>query len=148
MAQNTAPIYALHGDNSTDDGTTMSPTFTTAAANYTGVDGTNNKLLFTADATNGGIVRGFWLAPLGTNTASVIRFYINNGSANTTAANNSYIGGFSLPATTATNVAAEPSFFYPFPNGGVALKPGFRIYAGLGTTVAAGWVATPVGGQY
>lgn len=147
MAANTAPIYAVVGDVSSNDGTTMAPTLTTAAADYTGASA-NNQLVFTADATNGGIVRGLFFAPLGTNTASVARIYLNNGSVNTTAGNNSYIGGYSLPATTATAVAAEPSFFYPFPNGGVALPPGFRIFVGLGTTVAAGWRVTPVGGQY
>lgn len=147
MSVNTAPIYAIQGDVSSNDGTTMAPTLTTAAADYTGISA-NNLLVFTADATNGGIVRGLFFAPLGTNTASVARIYLNNGSVNTTATNNSYIGGFSLPGTTATNVAAEISFFYPFPNGGVALPPGFRIFVGLGTTVAAGWRVTPVGGQY
>ena len=138
MAANTAPIYAIQGDVSSNDGTTMAPTLTTTAADYTGISA-NNQLVFTADATNGGIVRGLFFAPLGTNTASVARIYLNNGSVNTTAANNSYIGGFSLPGTTATNTAAEISFFYPFPNGGIALPPGFRIFVGLGTTVAAGW---------
>jgi len=31
---------------------------------------------------------------------------------------------------------------------GFALNPGFRLYMGLETTVAAGWVATVVGGKY
>lgn len=147
MTPNTAPIYAISGDVSSNNGTTMAPTLTTAAADYTGASA-NNQLVFTANATDGGIVRGLFFAPLGTNTASVARIYFNNGSANTTAANNSYIGAFSLPATTQTSVAAEPYFFFPFPNGGVALQPGFRIFVGLGTTVAAGWRVTPVGGQY
>lgn len=70
MAANTAPIYAIQGDVSSNDGTTMAPTLTTAAADYTGASA-NNQLVFTADATNGGIIRGLFFAPLGTNTASV-----------------------------------------------------------------------------
>ena len=147
MASNTAPIYARQGEVASNGTTGMAPTLTTAAADYTGISA-NNQLVFTSDATEGSIIRGLFFAPTGTNTASVARIYLNNGSVNTTATNNSFIGAYGLPATTATNIAAEPSFFYPFPNGGIALPPNFRVYVGLGTTVAAGWVVTPVAGNY
>lgn len=147
MPANTSPIYALQPDVSSNAGTAMAPTLTTAAADYTGASA-NNQLVYTANSTEGGIVRGVFFAPLGSNTASVARVYLNNGSVNTTAGNNSYIGGFSLPGTAASNIAAEASFFYPFPNGGIGLNPGFRIFVGLGTTVVGGWRVTPVAGRY
>jgi hypothetical protein len=31
---------------------------------------------------------------------------------------------------------------------GFAIPAGFRIYFGLGTAVAAGWVCTAIGGKY
>jgi hypothetical protein len=145
MAANTAPIYSITGDNSVNDSTTMPSTFTTAAADYTGATATHNKLVYTADATNGGFIQRLRFKAIGTNTASVARVFINNGSANTTAANNSFYGEISLPATTAIATAATVEIDYPM---NFALKAGFTIYVGLGTTVAAGWVCTPIGGQY
>lgn len=144
MAANTAPIYTLLGDVSANSGTTMATTMTTATGDYTGVSG-NHVLVFTADSTNGGYVYKLRFQAIGTNTASVARIYINNGSTNTTASNNSFYGQVSLPGTTATNTASTVEIDYPL---GFALNPGFRIYVGLGTTVAAGWVCTCIGGEY
>lgn len=145
MPGNIDPIYSRVGDVSTDGGTTMAPTFTTAAADYTGATATHNKLVFTADATNGGFVQRLRFKAIGTNTASVARIFINNGSVNTSAANNSFYGELSLPATTAIATAATVELDYPM---NFALNPGFRIYVGIGTTVAAGWVCVAIGGEY
>jgi len=145
MAANTAPIFSIQGDQSVNDGTTMPSTFTTAAADYTGATATHNKLVFTADATNGGFIQRLRFKAIGTNTASVARVFINNGSANTTASNNAFYGEISLPATTISSTAATVEIDYPM---NFALKAGFTIYVGLGTTVAAGWVCTAIGGQY
>lgn len=59
--------------------------------------------------------------------------------------NNSLIGELSLPATTASASAATVDIDYPL---NFALPPGGRILVGLGTTVAAGWIVTCVGGEY
>lgn len=148
MAKNYNPRYSVEGNNSSDNATAMAPTLTTAAADYTG-QSANNKLVFTADATNGSRLYGIHLEALGTNTQSVARIYTNNGSANTTAANNSLIGKVTLLGTTASNTVAEPSVDFVFPGGSIDLEPGFRIYVGLATTVAAGWVVTPIlGGDF
>jgi hypothetical protein len=144
MAGNTAPIYTAQGDQSTGANTTMASTMTTAAADYTGVSA-NNVLVFTSDATNGGYIAKLRLKAIGTNVASVARIYINNGSTNTTATNNSFFGEVSLPATTAIATSATIEIDYSM---NFALKPGFRIFVGLGTTVAAGWVCTAIGGRY
>lgn len=141
---NKTPIYSIGGDNSVDSSTTMAPTFTTAAADYTGATATHNKLVFTAGA-NGSYVQRLRFKAIGTNTASVARIFINNGSANTTAANNAFYGEVSLPATTAIATAATVEIDYPM---NFALTPNFRIYVGLGTTVAAGWVCFAVAGEY
>lgn len=145
MTANTQPIYSIKGDVSSDGATAMAPTFTTAAADYTGATATHNKIVFTADSTNGGFIQRLRFKAIGTNTASVARIFLNNGSANTTAANNSFYGEISLPATTAIATAAtiEVDYIMNF-----ALPPGFRVVVGLGTTVAAGWVCTPVAGKY
>ncbi len=144
MAANTAPIYTLLGDVSNNDGTTFGAAITTATGDYTGASA-NHVLVHTGDATNGSYVRRLRFQAIGTNVATVARIYLNNGSANTTAANNVIYGQQSLPATTASNTAATVEIDYPME---LALPPGFRIYVGVATTVAAGWVCTAVAGQY
>lgn len=139
MAANTSPIFSISGNVSWG-----AATLTTATGDYDGT-GANNKLVFTADATNGSFLQRIRLKPIGTNIASVVRFYINNGSTNGTASNNTFYGEVSLPATTASNTAALIEIDYPF---NFVLPAGYKIYAGVATTVAAGWVATAVGGNY
>ena len=143
MPANTNPIFSLLPDVSSDSATAMNPTLTTAAADYTGISA-NNKLVFTAGA-NGGFIQRLRFKAIGTNTASVARVYINNGSTNTTAANNSFYGEIALPATTAIATTSTIDLDYPM---NFAINASFRIYVGLGTTVAAGWVCTPIAGEY
>ena len=144
MAANNDPIFSRIGDVSTNGTTTMSQPITAAANDYTGA-GANNSLVFTADPTNGEFVQRLRFKALGTNVATVARIFINNGSVNTTAANNSFYGEISLPATTLSASAATVDIDYPM---NLAINPGFRIYVGLGTAVAAGWVAMPIAGKY
>lgn len=144
MPANVAPIYTLKGDVSNNAGTGMNQAVTAAANDYTGI-GANNSLAFTADATNGSFIQKLRFKPIGTNVASVARIFINNGLTNATAANNTFFGEISLPATTISAVTALIEIDYPL---NLVLPPGFRIYFGLGTGVAAGWVCTPVGGVY
>ena len=144
MAANNDPIYSRRGQVATNGTTGMSQAITAAAADYTGA-GANNVLVFTADATNGSFVQRLRFKAAGTNVAAVMRIYINNGSVNTSAANNAFYGEVSLPATTASTTAATVDIDYPM---AIALPAGFRIYCGLGAAVAAGWVVTPIAGDY
>ena len=143
MAANTAPIYSLSPDVSANGTTTMPVAMTTATGDYTGASA-NHVLVYTA-GSNGGYIRRLRLNAIGTNVASVARIYINNGSANTTAANNVLFGQVSLPAITATNTGSTIEVDYPTE---FAINAGFRIYVGLGTTVASGWICTAIAGQY
>lgn len=140
----TDPVYSRRGQVSNNGTTAMNQLVTAAANDYTGA-GANNSLIFTADATNGSFVQRIRLKAGGTNVASVARIFINNGSTPGTAANNVFYGEISLPATTAIATAATVEIDYTM---GFALPAGFRIYMGLGTAVAAGWVATVVAGDY
>lgn len=117
-------------------------TQTTANNVYTGV-GTVGTC-FTAGA-NGSFVGFIKLKPLGTNVASVARFWINNTGANTTATNNFLWGEVTLPATTAIATAALAELVLQL---NIAIEPGYKINWALGTTVAAGWQAIVVGGDY
>jgi hypothetical protein len=104
-------------------------------------------LLFTADATNGGFVTKLRLhaSPVGNTTATVLRLFINNGATTGTATNNSLFDEITLPATTASAVAATPNYEIPL---NFALPPGYTLYATIGTGSANGWYATVIGGKY
>jgi hypothetical protein len=141
---NKEPIYTLSGDVSSNGTTGMATGMVTATGDYTGVSA-NHVLVFTADATNGGYIRRLRFQATGACTASVARIYLNNDSSNGTATNNTFYGQVSLPGIVATIVAATSEVDYPME---FALNPGFRIYTGLGTTVATSWVCTAIGGKY
>lgn len=143
MAANTYPVFTKRGDSSADAATALPGTLLTATGDYTGISA-NHVLVHTAGA-DGSYVQGIRFKAIGTNVASVARIYVNNGSAQTTATNNVFIGEISLPATTGINTAATAEVFYPL---GIQLENGWRIYAGLGTTVAAGWRPSAVAGDY
>lgn len=144
MAGNNDPIYSKAGAVANNGTTGMNQLVTAAANDYTGA-GANNSLIFTADATNGSFVQRIRFKPGGTNVATVARIFINNGSTVGTASNNVFYGEVTLPATTATATTATIDVDYPL---NFALPAGFRLYFGLGTAVAAGWVASVIAGNY
>ncbi len=143
MPANIDPIFSIAGDVTTNGSTGMGALITAQAQDYTGINA-NNVLVFTA-GSNGSYVQRLRFKAGGTNVATVMRIFINNGSANTTATNNVFFDEIALPATTASNTAGTVTIDLPM---NVALPAGFRIYAGLGTAVSAGWVVTPVAGKY
>jgi len=125
------------------EGNTAWATITTA---NTATDGTGTvDTIFTADATNGGRIEKVLAETSGTNTASVLRIFINNGSTNSTAENNVLFRQITLPTTTLTQVAGQnPIVVYL----NLALPAGYQINVTIGTTVSAGWAVTAVGGNY
>jgi hypothetical protein len=144
MPANNTPIFSVAGTVTKDGATGLGQPITLAANDFTGA-GANNVLVFTA-GTFGSFVEGLRFTPNGTNVASVARIFINNGAANTTAANNTYIGDLALPATTANAAGITgPVLFFPL---GFVIDQAFKIYVGLGTAVAAGWSVTPMAGKY
>jgi hypothetical protein len=140
MAGNQSPIFSRIGAVGLGTG------ITAVVTDYDGT-GANNVNIFTADATNGGFVQRIRFKAKGTNAVSVARIYINNGSTNGTATNNTFYGEISLPATTASTTAATVDIDYPL---NIALPPGYRLYVGISatTTLASGWVPTTIAGAY
>jgi hypothetical protein len=141
MPANTTPIFSSVGSiqwapttlsvaNTAKDGT---GTVTTVA---TGNNAGNNA---------GNFVQKLIARSLGTNIATVLRVFINNGGVNTTAANNSLIAELTLPATTLSEVAAQPDYVLPL---NFVLPAGYKINATIGTVVAAGYQVSVIGGQY
>ena len=138
MAANTAPIFSLLGD--------VQWGATTIATANTAKDGTGTVLnVFTADATNGGFIQRIRFRAAGTNVATVARVFINNGSTNATAANNILFDEITLAASTISEVAALAVYELPL---NFALPPGYKLNVTVGTTVAAGYYVSVIGGKY
>lgn len=144
----TAPIFTRQAEVSSNSGAFGVAAFgaivITATADFTGVSA-NHIEVFRADENNGGFIQRIRFKALGTNIATVARIYINNGGLQTVAVNNVFYGEQSLPATTLNNAAATIDVDYPM---NFAINPGFRIFVGVGTTVAVGWRPTAIGGRY
>jgi hypothetical protein len=139
MAGNTDPLFSR-----TPDIQFIGPMVT---ANTTpDLSSGTSYLLFTAGA-NGSFVTKLRLrsTPAGNTTATVLRLFINNGSTTGTATNNTLYEEITLPATTASAVAATPSYEIPL---NFALPAGYKLYATIGTASANGWYGTVIGGDY
>jgi hypothetical protein len=137
MTANTAPIYTL-----TPHVGWGATTLTTANV---ALDGTGTVLgCFTAGAS-GSYIQRIRFRAAGTNIATVGRVFINNGSTNATAANNTFWDEISLAATTANAAAALQTFELPL---NFAIPAGYVLNTTLGTTVAGGYAVTVIGGDY
>ena len=137
MAANTQPIFTASAD------TQWSVSATTANTTKDLSSGTS-YLIFTA-GPDGGYVQRMRFRPLGTNVATVARIFINNGSSTTVATNNALWDEISLAATTLSETSALSTYEIPL---NFALPAGYKLYATLGTAVAAGYTITCIGGKY
>ena len=138
MVANANPIYSRTPDMQW--GTTALTTANTAK------DGTGTVLtVFTADATEGGFCGTLVARAAGTNVATVLRVFINNGGANSTPANNILRYELTLPATTLSEVAQLAPYEIPL---NIAINAGYKINCTIGTTVAAGYYISVNGGKY
>lgn len=138
MAANTNPIFSRTPDIQ------WSPAAITAA--NTAKDGTGTvSTVFTADASEGGRLERLRIRALGTNVATVLRVFLNNGLTNATPANNVLFTEMTIAATTLSEVAALLENEIPM---NISLPPGYKVNVTIGTAVAAGLVVTAVGGKY
>jgi hypothetical protein len=137
MAVNTSPIFSKKGDIQ------WSPSALSAA--NTAKDGTGTVATVFTAGPDGSFAQRLVARSLGTNIATVLRVFVNNGGATATAANNSLIAELALGATTLSENAAQPTMDLPlnFP-----LPPNFKLTCTLGTAVAAGYEVTVFGGTY
>ena len=111
----------------------------------TNYDGTGSVVeLFTA-GTNGSRIDMIKVKPLGTNVATVLRLFVNNGSSPETPANNSLVFELTLPQTTASQTSSLADYEESLD---IALPAGYKLYGSLGTEVASGYQVTVFGGAY
>lgn len=145
MPVNTTPIFPISQNVSWGNVLTAN----------TAKDGTGTVVtVFTAGA-NGSKIDQIKVRALGTNIATVLRFFINNGSVNSATANNSLIHEVTIPITAVSEVAAlaDTDVLIAKNDGEVAvpipyLPAGFKLNVTIGTTVASGFQITVHGGDY
>ncbi len=137
MAAGTTPIFPLTPNF--DWGPTV---VSVANVNY---DGTGTTVLVFTAGANGARVDALKVKALGTNVATVLRVFVNNGSTPATAANNALFAEQTIAATTASQTAALADTEIPL---NISLEPGQRIYCSVGTAISAGLMVSTVGGDY
>ena len=135
MPANTTPIFPL----------TPKVSFAKLLTANTAKDGTGTVAgVFTA-GSNGARVDYLKVRALGTNVATVLRVFINNGSDPTVAANNTLFIEQTIAATTLSEVAALDDNIVTLD---LSLPAGYVLTCTIGTTVASGLMVTAVGGDY
>lgn len=138
MAANTNPISPIA------PATAWNPTALTAA--NTAMDGTGTVGTIITAGANGTRVNRIRVVHLGTNVATAMRFFVNNGSTNATPANNCLEAEATIAANTLSQVAASVYVDVPL---NIVLKPGYKLNYVIGTAVAAGHaVSCPDAGDY
>jgi hypothetical protein len=139
MAGNSTPIFSKVADWQWISGIVTANTSKdlTAGTSY---------LVFTADATNGGYVKKLRIRHTGANAAAtVLRVFINNGSATGTVANNILFDEIGIAANAVVENAASTIYELPINE---AFPPGYQIYVTVGTATPGGLAVTAVGGKY
>jgi hypothetical protein len=147
MAQNTAPVFPKVPAVTWVSGTAATAGTPGLTANTTTdlTAGTIYGPIETAGAVEGSRLDFIKVRALGTNVATVIRIWINNGSVTGTAANNTLYLERTLSSTTVSQTSEQPDIILPL---NISLPAGYRVYATFGTAVAAGFHLTAVGGDY
>ena len=121
---------------------TVGQTITTA---NTAKDGTGTVVLLYTAGANGSRVDAVKVRSTGTAVATVIRIFVNNGATNATATNNSLYTEATIASTTLTEVAAQTDNVITM---NISLPATYRVYATIGTSVAAPLQVSAVGGDY
>lgn len=120
--------------------------WSTLTAANTAKDGTGTvATIFTADTQMGGLVDKVVVMPVGTNIQTVLRIFINNGSSNAVAGNNTLYKDITIPATTLSETTQLGAIEITL---NLALPPGYKLNCALGTAIAAGVALTAVGGKF
>lgn len=135
MAANTTPIFPLTPVVSWGKVLTANNTY----------DGTGTVVTIHTAGVNGSKIDYVKARALGTNVATVVRLFINNGSDSSVATNNSLFMERSLAATNASATVETADWVIPC---NLTLPAGYKLTAVLTTTVASGWQFTSVGGDY
>lgn len=144
MAANTIPIFPA----------TPKMAWANLATANIAKDGTGTVATLLTAGANGCKVDQIKVRPLGTNVATVLRIFVNNGLTNATASNNTLIHEVTIPASTLSEVAAQSDIDVTIQKGADVVCPipylpaGYKINLAIGTAIAAGIQVTGNYGDY
>lgn len=141
MAGNNNPLFVKQGSLA------WGAPLTAADTTKDGTSLTATNLIETANV-EGSYIMGIRFKSRGANVATLARVFLNNGLTNATAINNTLWDEISLPATSLSEVAPQPTLYMPLNTILPALPQAHRIYWTIATAVAGGWQATVVSGDY
>lgn len=141
IAANTLPIFPV----------TPKVEWGGVAIANTNMDGTGTVVTVYTAGANGSRIDQIKVRASGTNVATVMRFFVNNGSDNSVAANNSLVFEASIAVTTASNEAAMTDNYITM-TGGLCpipyLPAGYKINITIGTSISGNLQCTVWGGDY
>ena len=118
---------------------------TTGTSANTALDGTGTVATIATAGSNGSKITRIRLTALGSNAATVVRFFINNGSSNGSATNNALMYEYALASNSLSQTAASIAADIPID---LALAAGYKLNVTIGTSVAAGVMVSAEGGDY
>lgn len=136
MPLNTSPVFV---------GTLRNSSITTGTAANTLFDGTGTVATVVTAGTNGSKIETVNLNHIGSNVATVVRFFINNGSANSVAANNALVYEATMASNTASQTAASVGVQW---QANLYLPSGYKLNVTIGTAIASGVLVNSQGGDY
>lgn len=151
MTANITPIFPLTPNVGALNAIVSTAMTSSKAFDGTEATGTAMALCFTA-GSNGARVDFLRVkhastngaAPSGTTNATVLHLFMNNGSANTTAGNNQFIGAVAVAAKAITTTAEMPEYRLPLD---ISIPAGYRLYAGLTTAIGGTNCALAISAQ-
>lgn len=108
--------------------------------------GTEIKVVYSA-SLNGSRIDELRILSLGTNPATVVRLFINNGQDNNIITNNVLIDEITIASTTITEGIATPVNHIVYTNG-LNLAPSYRLLALTSVSQSHGLHISAFGGDY
>ena len=136
MAANTSPIFTLTPKNWFSSSGTRA---------NTALDGTGTVVTLGTAGSNGSYISKVRLTHLGTNVATVLRLFINNGSTNATATNNILVYEVTMAANTLSQTAASTAVEIPLD---LRLAASYKLNCTIGTAIASGIAVEVEVGDY
>ena len=139
MPANTQPIFPK----------TIRNVWTTVTIGIPGLDGTGANYVLIVAGANGTRIDEIKCKSLGNCQKTVLRIFVNNGYAQSSALNNTFYAEIDLPQTVASStsiVSTEVNVLDPIQN--LVLPANHKLIACLGLSVADGWQVTVIGGDY
>lgn len=144
MAANTSPIFILTPNMQWAKLDYAPPSGSSHIAS--GSLGTEVKVVYSA-SLNGSRIDELRILSLGTNPATVVRLFVNNGSDNNTIINNSLFDEITIAGTSMTEAVANVVNDIVYTNG-LNLAPSHRLLAVTSVSQSDGLHITAFGGDY